>query len=82
MNPTIPQDTTAAANESRLARRVDELLPDLNNAYCFDCASTPAGACDDHLDDLDQADAYRDLAAELASALPQPPEEDRHRPRP
>jgi hypothetical protein len=23
-------------------------------------------ACDDHLDDLDQADAYRDLAAELA----------------
>ena len=46
-------------------------------AYCYDCANTPAGACDDHLDDLDQADAYRDLAAELASALPHPPEEDR-----
>jgi hypothetical protein len=43
-------------------------------ACCYDCASTPTGACDDHLDDLDLADAYRDLAAELATALPQPPE--------
>ena len=34
--------------------------------WCGDCAASPAVACDDHLDDLDQADAYRDLAAELA----------------
>src|SRR5262245_44257286 len=34
--------------------------------WCGDCAAAPAGGCDDHLDDLDQADAYRDLAAELA----------------
>lgn len=33
--------------------------------WCADCAAAPAGACDDHLDDLDQADAYRDLAAKL-----------------
>jgi hypothetical protein len=35
-------------------------------AYCYDCADNPAGACEDHLDNLDQADAYRHLAAELA----------------
>ena len=34
--------------------------------WCADCAAVPAGACEPHLDDLDQADAYRDLAAELA----------------
>jgi hypothetical protein len=34
--------------------------------WCGDCAAGPAGGCDDHLDDLDQADAYRDLAAGLA----------------
>ena len=34
--------------------------------WCGDCAAAPAGGCDDHLDDLDQADAYRDLAAEFA----------------
>jgi hypothetical protein len=34
--------------------------------WCGDCAAAPAGGCDDHLDDLDQADAYRNLAAELA----------------
>ena len=46
-------------------------------AYCYDCASTHAGACHDHLDDLDRADAYRDLAAELTPALPNRSEEDR-----
>jgi hypothetical protein len=39
-------------------------------AYCYDCQRHPAGACEDHLNDLDQADAYRDLAAELARVLP------------
>ena len=34
--------------------------------WCGDCAAAPAGGCDNHLDDLDQADAYRDLAAVLA----------------
>ena len=47
------------------------------DVYCHDCASTPAGACDDHLHDLDQADAYRNLAAELANALPPPSHENR-----
>lgn len=35
-------------------------------AWCANCATAPAGACKSHLDDLDAADAYRDLAAELA----------------
>jgi len=34
-------------------------------AWCDACATTPAAACDSHLDDLDQADAYRALAADL-----------------
>jgi hypothetical protein len=33
---------------------------------CDDCETVPAGACETHLDDLDQADAYRDLAVGLA----------------
>ena len=33
---------------------------------CDDCETVPAGACETHLDDLDQADAYQDLAAGLA----------------
>jgi acetyl esterase/lipase len=36
------------------------------DARCADCQAAPAGTCDPHLDDLDQADAYRDLAAELS----------------
>jgi hypothetical protein len=46
-------------------------------AYCHDCKRHPAGACEDHLNDLDAADAYRDLAAELATALLHRCEEDR-----
>ena len=34
-------------------------------AYCYDCSSHPAGACDVHVDDLDQADAYRQVAREI-----------------
>jgi len=35
-------------------------------AYCYECAGHPAGACDEHLDDLDAAEAYETLAAGLA----------------
>jgi len=31
-------------------------------AWCGDCEASAAGACSDHLDDLDAADTYRDLA--------------------
>jgi hypothetical protein len=34
-------------------------------AWCAGCETSAAGACSDHLDDLDAADAYRDLAAKL-----------------
>jgi hypothetical protein len=32
--------------------------------WCGDCATVPAGACDTHLDDLDQADAYAELGCQ------------------
>ncbi len=47
---------------------------DRAEAWCSDCQSHPAGSCEDHVDDLDAADAYRDLAAGLAGVLPQRPE--------
>jgi hypothetical protein len=33
--------------------------------WCADCQEHPAGACEGHVDDLDQADAYRQLADAL-----------------
>ena len=38
--------------------------------YCAGCETHPRGACDDHLDDIEAAQAYHDLAAGLAHALP------------
>ena len=35
------------------------------SAYCYACSGHPAGACEEHVDDLDQADAYRQLATTL-----------------
>jgi hypothetical protein len=35
-------------------------------AWCDDCESSPAAVCQQHLDDLDTADKYRAVAAELA----------------
>ena len=43
------------------------------DAWCAGCQDAPQGACDDHVNDLALADAYRDLAAELAAVLPAPP---------
>jgi hypothetical protein len=33
--------------------------------WCADCLGHPAGACETHLDDLDQADAYAGLGRQL-----------------
>jgi len=41
-------------------------------AWCAGCQDAPRGACDDHRGDLALANAYRDLAAELAAVLPAP----------
>ena len=49
----------ADAEEDRRARA---------EAWCADCQEHPAGACDQHVDDLDQADAYADLGSQLAAA--------------
>lgn len=36
--------------------------------FCADCEAHPAGACDDHLDDVDAAQAYHDLAGMFGGA--------------
>ena len=41
--------------------------------WCGSCEQHPAGACEDHLNDLDLADEFRALAVELGRALPAPP---------
>lgn len=42
------------------------------DAWCAGCQDAPQGACDDHVNDMALADAYRNLAAELATVLPAP----------
>lgn len=48
--------------DAELARR------DRAAAWCADCESRPEGACESHVDDLDQADAYAELGRQLAAA--------------
>jgi len=44
------------------------LLRERAAAWCDDCTRHPAGACESHVEDLDQADAYAALAARLGGA--------------
>lgn len=39
---------------------------------CAKCEAAPAGACHDHLIDVDLAGVYRDLINQLADVLPVP----------
>lgn len=71
ISPADPAAIRRALADAERYRR------DRATGWCGDCQDHPAEACEDHLDDLGQADAYRDLAAKLANTLPQPPEEDR-----
>jgi hypothetical protein len=57
--------TIAAALEDAAASRRERVA-----AYCHDCVSNPAGARDDHLNDLDRAGEYDVLAARIALASP------------
>lgn len=41
--------------------------------WCAKCETAPGGACAEHGDDLDLAEGYRQLAAQLADVLPDPP---------
>jgi hypothetical protein len=45
-----------------------EALVDRAAQHCGDCVTHPAGACEAHVDDLDQADAFRAVAARLGDA--------------
>jgi hypothetical protein len=72
------RDETAVTVTTAQAAVVAKALEDAEgyrrlraDQWCGNCEAAPQGACDDHLNDLDLADAYRDLAAELASVLPQ-----------
>jgi hypothetical protein len=52
--------TVLAAVADAVAYRTAEA-----DARCEDCVAHPAGCCDRHADDLDQAGAYRQLAREI-----------------
>jgi hypothetical protein len=41
--------------------------------WCAKCETAPEGACAEHVDDLDLAEAYRHLTAQLADVLPEAP---------
>jgi hypothetical protein len=43
----------------------EQLLRERAAAWCEECSTSPAEACREHLDQLDEADAYRALAARL-----------------
>jgi hypothetical protein len=43
------------------------------NQWCESCMTAPERVCDEHLADMNLADAYGVLAAELAVVLPGPP---------
>jgi hypothetical protein len=47
-------------------------LVDRAGQCCDDCGTHPAGACESHVDDLDQADALRAVAARLGEGAPAP----------
>jgi hypothetical protein len=57
-----PADVAVAARalEEAAAYRRDRVI-----AWCYDCTCAAAGACEAHLDDLDQADAYDQVAGML-----------------
>ena len=58
--PEGPRQTMLAALADAAAYRTAGA-----DARCEDCMAHPAGCCDPHADDLEQADAYRDLAREI-----------------
>ena len=54
------QSTVLAALDDAATFRTERAA-----AYCYACSGHPAGACDEHVDDLDQAGAYRQVAREI-----------------
>jgi hypothetical protein len=58
-------DTQAAVIAKALAD-AEHYRRDSAAAWCVGCAAAPGGACPDHVAFLAPADAYRELAAEIA----------------
>jgi hypothetical protein len=58
--PPAQLATVLAALDDAAAFRTERA-----KAYCVRCAEHPAGACDEHLDDLDAAERYRQMAQEI-----------------
>jgi hypothetical protein len=64
--------TLTAARAAVLANALadaERYRRDCGAGWCADCAALPDGTCEDHLEDLDRAEAYRDVAGELVHAL-------------
>ena len=68
---TVLEETAVTLTAEQVVVMADALADaekyrrDRAAGWCADCESRPEGACPDHVDDLDQADAYRHLAVEL-----------------
>lgn len=61
--PALTRDDTAtvlAALQDAAEYRTERAAQ-----FCDDCSRHPAGACETHVDDLDAADGYRQLAARI-----------------
>lgn len=54
-----------AATVARALADAESYRRDGAEEQCADCEAAPAGACEDHLNDLDLADAYADLGRQL-----------------
>ncbi len=65
---TPPGRSVSPADAATIGRALDDAeryRRERVEAYCYECAQHPAGACEGHLDDLDQADAYAALGRQL-----------------
>ncbi len=68
--PTVRLTVTSVQVDVLLAALHDgaEYRRDRAAGYCLDCQCEPGKLCADHARDLDTADDYDDLAAELEAA--------------
>ena len=62
---TVTITTAHAAIIVQALADAEQYRRHLASDWCDACVTSPAQACESHLDDLDQADAYRGLAQML-----------------
>ena len=65
----ITLTTAQAAVMAKALVDAEQYRRDTAATWCADCAASPDVACQDHLEDLDRAEAYSEVAAELVHVL-------------